>query len=164
MERKQLHRLIASKLTEYSQGVPEDLREEFVQDMWITLLGIEEKLQNEERVGPASGVASLLNLTLFRARWTWLEAQHYRQRKEEALFESASGQEPSLDVAADVRLEAQDAIRDIITTLRASALTEDEVVIVIAGLRDGLTLAEIAACLGKTPQAFHHYVKRLRAA
>ncbi len=133
--------------------------------MWVTLLGIdvERMLADERRNGPASALTSFLNLTLFRARMNWLDTREYRGRHEE-MFEPTTGREVSTEATPDLFLEAKDAIDEIVRSLQGTPLTEVEILLVVEGLRDGLTQAEIAASLGKTPQTFHNYVKRIREA
>lgn len=146
-------RTIDTKIKEYAEGVPEGLREDFAQDMWALLL-------STDLTNPGNGLASFLNLTLFRARENWLARQRFQARRREE-FEACHVEEPQ--TGADVTLEAEEALQGLVESL-SEAFEDYEVEIIVEGLRDGLTQKEIAALLGRTPQGLNYHLKKLHAA
>lgn len=142
----------SAKIEEFAKGVPSALREDFTQDMWVHLLGI----PRDDLAGSGS-----LNLILFRARNNWLGKQ--RMREQVALVEPEVLDEMPSPERAPQGFDAEVAVKRFRESL-STVFSEETVEKVITAVEGGTPLAEIARSLGKTPQAFHYYVKRARAA
>ncbi len=136
--------------------MPENQREDFAQDMWVLILGADLKCP------PGSSLASFLNLTLFRARENWMARQRFRQQGQEEYEASPPDAEPA--TPADVTVEAQEALRELVASLTEASFTEDEIATVVEGLREGLTQKDIALSLGRTPQGLNYHFKKFRFA
>lgn len=149
-----LQQLIAKKIDEFADAIEPESRDDFVQDMWVRMLTVEL---------PDTGVASFLNLLLYRARFNWLERAGFDARWAEQRT-TLSGEEQGHLPGADITVEAVEALRGLVASLQAGGFPEAEISLVVDGLLHGLTHSEIAASLERSPQNFQHHVNKFRAA
>jgi len=163
MDQKTFHLVASARIEEFAEDVPSDLREEFVQDMWVHLLGINALKLFDEKGECAANLGGFLSLLLFRARVNWLVSQRTRARgvaTDPADFDSLA----STDLSPSARHDARVAVRQLLSTLTEAAFTEAEIDKVMEGLENELTLADIARSIGRSPQSFHYHVLKVREA
>ncbi len=149
------NKAVAAKINEYALGIPEDCREDFIQDMWVLMLTVEL---------PPTNLLSFLNITMWRSRENWLSREFYRGRRREQFEAAFTGNEASEQPGPDARMETAEVLRDFVASLSMARLTDLEVQTVVDGFLNGLTQSEIAASIGRSPQAFYFYMKKFRVA
>jgi hypothetical protein len=145
---------IDEKISEYAEELPESQREDFAQDMWVILLGVE--------LPTGGALTGFLNLTLFRARENWKDRKRFHEPVLNAV-EASTVEDPEA-VSAETTLEAVEAMHEVANTLTEAGFSKAEIAVVMEGLRDGLTQKDIAVALGRTPQGLNYHMKKLRAA
>lgn len=159
MDPQTFNQTLKSKIDEYALDLPPGQREDFAQDMWVLLLALGPTVPRENK----TALAGFLSITLFRSRENWTARQRARARGQDR-FEVASAGLDEPSPTPDVQLEAEEALRDLVESLKTSGLSEDEIGTVVDGLRDGLTQKEIALSLGRTPQGLNYHLKKFRPA
>jgi hypothetical protein len=166
MESKQLQRIIGAKVVEYAQGVPSAQRGDFIQDMWVTLLGIgiERALRDKLSEGGASAIDPFLNLILFRTRDNWLDKRCRHQKRrvsfEQATTACAATTTEDMHARLEARAEAREVAENLRVSLRASGFSKEETQLILEGLRDGLMFTEIAASVGMPAPNLYYYIKQ----
>jgi hypothetical protein len=168
MDRKTFQQVALARIEVASADIPKEQRDYFVQDMWVHMLGADvyavfERTHAED---PTTSIGSFLNITIFRARQNWLDRQRFRDQGH--AIPTDPGSDLFLDIpsddAPDVRIEAEQALTGLIASLEAADYTQDEINTVVDGLREGLTKAEIARSVGRSPQSFGYFFTKSRLA
>jgi DNA-directed RNA polymerase specialized sigma24 family protein len=161
MDQKTFDIVASARIAEFTEGVPRPLRREFVQDMWVHLLEHQVRQLFDAKDSETGSLGGYLNLILFRARANWL-SRHKTRSRVETMDPVEIDEMPSLDrpsQAHDAEIALQ-KLREVLST----SFGETDIDLIIAQLEEGTPLADIARRLGKSPQAFHYYIKKTREA
>ncbi len=155
-------RTIAEKINEYAKPIPRSQREDFCQDMWTVALAANLRQLVQELDGPPTKVGAFLNVTFFRARENWLTRRRIYNRKRDA-FEALAHDEP-LAPRPDLKVEIEQGLRDLVASLKAARYSEQEIDIVLQGLKDGEMQKDIAEKVGRSPQLLNLHLASFRSA
>jgi hypothetical protein len=153
------HNAFVKTIRRYAEGVPEEAREDFEQDMWVMLAEIVQNGTYE--LSPLTSTSCPLNLILFRARANWLDKRSFEERSRqeyEETYVEPKGSVPSPEVA----YEAEEALHGLAKYMSRKYLMRNfdraDIETIVEGLKNGESKASIAAALEMSPQNLDFYL------